>query len=451
MSADKAVFAVNVLFWVREKGLVERVRRDLTTFGKGATVPGHGEQFRFDVRLLDSEAHFEGELMLMQNRGGEANVILISDGLVARDAESRVERDPTTGRARPAAIVDKARRLCLLRPPLLGLIGLHEGAVGHVRDVDCTLSSDGLTPEKLREALLGVALGLRMKSRPPRRDAAATPAHESIRVEVAQSLPHVERGFRTRYAVYGRILRYLPDALMADPPGLDIDRFDSSSIHFVAVREKTNEVVGTMRLVLNYPAKGGTALSGSGAQPPFCSIVHSDWSVGIARRAGGPFRRMTSWTPPEFRPFPILMSTDFRKNQKQVIDETIAGCELSRLVVLPPYRGYGISWSLVKAAIAKAFQLKRKTILLECIPRHVEMYSKYGFRQIADAPHSRPADLDQYAIAMRLTLTQQDVAKRAEMYLGEILGRSRPAEAFPFIHFGPFDVPADVAFSEPVR
>jgi predicted GNAT family N-acyltransferase len=276
-----------------------------------------------------------------------------------------------------------------------------------------------------------------------------TKTHESIRIELAQSMTHVKGGFRTRFAVYGPILHYLPDAMMADPPGLDIDHFDSSSLHFVAVREKTEEVVGTMRLVLNYPARGSGALSGSGIQPPFSLIAHSDWSLATAKNAGGIFRSKTRWTPPEFGPFPILMSTKFKKNLSQAIDETISGCELSRLVVLPGYRGYGISMMMVKMAIAKAYELQRRTILLECIPRHVEMYRKYGFRQIDDALHSRPADLDQEAIAMRLTL--KDVSTRADMYRREILGKLPATRPFPFLRFGPFDVAADAVLSEPTQ
>ena len=128
MCAQDATFPISVLFWIREKSLLDLVRWDLKAFGKGAAIPGHGELFRFDecTRRLPGPG-LEGEdLKLIQNRGGEANVILISDGLVARDAEGRLVRD-AKGRVLPTEMVDKQCRLCMDRPPLLGLIGLHEG------------------------------------------------------------------------------------------------------------------------------------------------------------------------------------------------------------------------------------------------------------------------------------------------------------------------------------
>jgi GNAT superfamily N-acetyltransferase len=167
----------------------------------------------------------------------------------------------------------------------------------------------------------------------------------------------------------------------------------------------------------------------------------------IARRAGPPFISKVMAPLSEYGVFPILLSTDFRRNQKQVIDEAVYGCELSRLVILPAYRGFGISRVLIKAAIAKAFQLKRKSLLLECIPKHVEMYAKYGFKRLDGAPHSRPSDLDQYAIGMRLSMTQNEVAGRAKQYLLQILQQQRD---FDCLQYGPFEVEGDVALPSSV-
>ena len=284
--------------------------------------------------------------------------------------------------------------------------------------------------ELLRDALLGVALGLRMKSPPPPRDVGATRPGESIRIELAQTEARIEQGFKTRFAVYGKILRYLPDDVMADPRGLDIDNFDGGSIHFVAVREKTGEVVGTMRLVLNCPAKGAGSMGESGFATPFYWIVHNDWTVSIARRAGRLFYKRATWAPPPYAPFPILLATDFPK-KKQVINDTISGCELSRLVVLPQYRGYGISKWLVRAAIAKAAQLRRKTILLECIPRHVKMYTEYGFRQIDEAAPQPPRRPRPVCDRDAPDLSQPEVARRAGDLRPRGRGAIRPGRAVP--------------------
>ncbi|MGE5756040.1 MAG: GNAT family N-acetyltransferase, partial [Planctomycetaceae bacterium] len=99
---------------------------------------------------------------------------------------------------------------------------------------------------------------------------------------------------------------------------------------------------------------------------------------------------------------PILESGEFNQRWSQTLRETPPGGELSRLVVKPEYRGLHLSADLIRAVLAKAFEMGRQVVLLECIPLHENMYSKYRFRRMKGDPHSRPADIDQYAVAMWL-------------------------------------------------
>jgi GNAT superfamily N-acetyltransferase len=324
------------------------------------------------------------------------------------------------------------------------MVGIHEGPTAHLRDVDRVMGADSLSTPLLRDAILNTGLSLRMKSPPPPRALAKVPDKESIRVEVVQSESQLRQCFNVRHAVYGEIMRYLPDEIIGHRARVEIDYFDTCSIHFAGVRESTGDVVSTMRLVLNYPTGKAARLTGSQFLPPFALLAHCEWCKRIANRVGSPFSARVKAVPREFGSFPILLSTDFRRNQRQVIDEALFGSELSRLVILPAYRGYGISRTLINAAIAKAAQLKRRSLLLECVPKHVEMYAKHGFKRLDGAPHSRPSDLDQYAIGMRLCLVQNDVANRARLFLQQILEKK---DDFQFVHYGPFDVPPDVPLS----
>ena len=444
--SQEATFRVSALFFVQDKGLRDRIRQDLKAFERSAPVEGHDETFRIAAKFLETENDLRGELKLLLVRNVPTTIILISDRLIVRDLPGHVVRD-TRGRACPGPIVHDVRRQFLISPHLVGMVGLHEGPAKHVRDIDRTASVDDLTNGALRDSILNVALSLRMKAPPPPRNGEQMPAGESIRIETVQSETQLRRCFAIRHAVYGRIMRYLPDEIIEHRAKIEIDRFDTRSIHFAAVRDRTEDVVGTMRLVLNYPNPRSRSANGSGVFLPFALRAHEWWCQMIARRAGPPFVSKVMAPLSEYGVFPILLSTDFRRNQKQVIDEALHGCELSRLVILPAYRGFGISRVLIKAAIAKAFQLKRKSLLLECIPKHVEMYAKYGFKRLDGAPHSRPSDLDQYAIGMRLSMTQNEVAGRAKQYLLQILQQQRD---FDCLQYGPFEVEGDVALPSSV-
>ena len=146
-------------------------------------------------------------------------------------------------------------------------------------------------------------------------------------------------------------------------------------------------------------------------------------------------------------PLPILESTEFDRRWSEVLRETSPGAELSRLVVKPEYRGLGISRDLVRAVLAKSIEMRRRVVLLECIPTHEDMYKKYGFRRMDGDPHSRPTDLDQYAIAMWIKFDDQSaLADNLEILLGKLSLGLNP-------RFGPIDtqLPGDVRFRfEPV-
>jgi predicted N-acetyltransferase YhbS len=134
-------------------------------------------------------------------------------------------------------------------------------------------------------------------------------------------------------------------------------------------------------------------------------------------------------------PLPILESSDFDSRWSRVLKETSPGAELSRLVVKPEYRGLHISVDLVRAVLAKSVEMQRRVLLLECIPAHEGMYSRYGFRRMDGDPHTRPTDLDLYAVALWIRLDeQQSLVDSAEKLLAKLKMGLLP-------RFGPIDTP----------
>ena len=89
-----------------------------------------------------------------------------------------------------------------------------------------------------------------------------------------------------------------------------------------------------------------------------------------------------------------------------------SGGEISRVVVSPLHRGLGVSALLMRAVISAAFHLKKKFLLLECVPAHAKMYAKYGF-QLIEGHHCRAQEQDQVAVGMLLSLDDHPFYNKA--------------------------------------
>ena len=265
------------------------------------------------------------------------------------------------------------------------MVALAESPVARVSDVDVTLARES-DRVALRDAIVKAATGLRLKAPPPTRADAG--ASGKVRVEAVQSMDQLRDCLALRKKVYG-LMSYLPDKIVADPGGIEMDGYDIGAIHLAAMRGP--EVVGTARLVAELPADANS-ISGISFEALHTFCKHREWSQKIARRAGRHVREQALNRP--FFPLPILQSSDFSERWAEMLEQTSPGAELSRLVVAPACRGLGISALLIRAVIAKAFQIHRRVLLLECIPTHVPMYARYGFKPLSDDLHSRPTDLD---------------------------------------------------------
>jgi predicted GNAT family N-acyltransferase len=212
-------------------------------------------------------------------------------------------------------------------------------------------------------------MGLWLKS-PPTFDATAFGTSDAIQVKSVESETDIKRCLTLRYH------------------------------HFIATRTKTGEIVGTTRLVVQdvplyqHDSVVGTPSRTLAAQRSWCRrIAESISTTAFTERLQHPY----------FSPLPILQSSDFRDKCGALLLNIASGCELSRVVVAPAYRGIGASRLLVRAAIAAAVDLGKSFVLLECVRSHAAMYAQYGF-ELIEGHHCRAQELDQVAVGMKLDL-----------------------------------------------
>jgi hypothetical protein len=436
--ARPACFKVMLLFLIGDETLRARIRPEDGEFGEGESVVGHGEVFQFSVECVGDDDELDRRLALLRMRETPGRFVLISDRLTARDRR---------GKLGPSPLVARVREPLRTSRHLGGLVALVEGPATRVSDVDRVVSR-AAGRAALREAIVGAATALRLKAPPSPRPEGTGPT--GVTVQAVQSPEQLRRCLALRRQVYG-LLGYLPDAVMADPSGLELDAYDVGSIHFAALR--AGEVVGTVRLVPELPVPSDSNPKNSSSSDisftaQHTHAVHARWCKAIARKTGKALRGRVASRP--FMPLPILESTEFESRWLQALQRTSPGAELSRLVVAPHCRGLHISGLLIRAAIAKTIQMRRRILLLECIPTHEAMYGKYGFRRLTlrdpDGrpldprwyPHSRPTDLDQYAVALGFPLHWEGrAAEAAQELLAKILMGLSPS-------FGLFDVPLEV-------
>jgi predicted GNAT family N-acyltransferase len=205
-----------------------------------------------------------------------------------------------------------------------------------------------------------------------------------------------------RHRVYN-LMGYL-DEEMSSNSIIELDMFDKSGLHFVATEHPDGPIVGTMRLVF---AKLPRLVTDSvvGTSPHEINRRQQRLFDGaiVQAKSESLRARYHQWSPV---PFPIFHNTNFLEKCPEFPRTALKsrkGVELGRLVVEPDRRGKGIAGMLIRTGIATAFNVGMSYIVLECIPAHVSMYKKYGFR-VMQGHHVRERILDQVAIGMKLEL-----------------------------------------------
>jgi predicted GNAT family N-acyltransferase len=175
--------------------------------------------------------------------------------------------------------------------------------------------------------------------------------------------------YRLRYDVYSA-LGYLQ---RSNPSGLEIDPYDAYSIPLGAFDPVSGEMIGTLRLITVE------------LQPDYEHLIHGvlggSADDALARRVLSP------------RPYrlPSMISSEIARQIAAFKPEGFAVRELSRTIVRPGRRGVGVSRRLMELGLAYATRRAPAVLIGSCLPEHVGMYARYGYRKL---PHT---GLDHFA------------------------------------------------------
>ncbi len=346
---------------------------------------GHQEQFQFKFRYVKEEALVsEAEQFLKQS--ASRFLIVVADSFQGGESQNYA-RQIRTLFSRPSEYY-------------CGLIGLSRGSSARVHDLDRVLDLTVLAESKFVRELTRTADGLRLKA-PPAKSIIAT---EPVLIRLVQTKEEMRKCLHLRHLIYNR-MHYLSDEIAGHPSELELDAYDlfdkehgTGGIHFLAWSPTLGEVVGTARLIVPRVFEFSDASSVLGDPPEQILFRQAEFIRQIVAESDSDDVLYQAITRKIFNRMPVLQAANL---QDISLLRGIGLAEISRVIVSPRYRGCGLGALLVRALVAAAIDLQKPNVVLECIPAHVPMYEKFGFRPI-DGASGQDESLDQEAIAMIL-------------------------------------------------
>jgi predicted GNAT family N-acyltransferase len=359
---------------------------------KEEPIMGSAACLKFAVQHVDGTDHL---LRLINEAVGQSQpgrIVLLAEELAIKKDEGW-EATP---------LVRQIREIFIRNPNhLCGLIALLNDHPHRISDIDAVLKIDDVTPELLKRKLVQVSTRLWLKS--PVGALSSLANQDAYRVRCIESAAEMKECFQLRHRVYDE-LGYLEELISRSASAIDMDSFDTKAIHFAAVDHRSGQFVGTARLVTTVSQHMGQTVIGD---PWRVVRNHASWARAIARQALVKEDRIFHEKIHQSTelPFPILFNSGFGTKYRAFMNQypPALGGEVSRVIVSPLHRGLGISALLMRAVISAAFHLRKKFLLLECVPAHAKMYEKYGFRLI-EGHHCRAQEQDQVAVGMLLNL-----------------------------------------------
>ncbi len=374
--------------------------------------------FRFSVRHVEDPDAVAPAIRAAQQR--QRALILVSDRLAVAASEGYAP-SPFAIRCRDAinSGLDSAG----------AMMALIEGDVVKTRDIVGMVDvRQAHVLEAIREEVRRVADGIWLKTSVRLPDTRTDT--DAIRVGLATQLKSLVSAFHLRHRVY-KTLGYLDERMAEDPGALELDQFDTGALHFVAVDSREG-VVGTARLITDVSQAGSSFVPSLARimKRQIGSITHIAESEPLGDDTSVALRRDRIRNRP-FTPFPILENSDFGDRWPEFLHQySAADCgELSRLVVAPRYRGLGVAAMLIRAVIAFAADMQKRYLILECVPQHVHMYERFGFRTL-EGHHCRAQDVDQIAIGMALDLKAAANVADGDLKMLQFTGRELKQSPF---------------------
>lgn len=394
-------FDVSVVVAAQEGNLGSIIRQNQLYFEREEPIIDTPASLKLNIFDLGERASLLNRMTQAAQRPSPQRFVVLSDALVKGKGEQAHASELAS--AIRSIFIDHSEHLC-------GLVGLVRGECPRTTDIDKTIDVGSLEAGRLKKTIVAVANGLWLKScvRPQEEMS----HRDAISINLVQSEEELRECLALRHRVYSA-LGYLEDAVASCNSRVEIDSFDIRSFHFSATDHNTGDVVGTLRLVMPVARHQQKSLLGYATK---VRARQREWVWSIARKSDAreiEVRFCRKLIEQPFLPFPILVNSNFGEKWPKFLQtyQFDKCAEISRVVVSPRYRGLGISTVLLRAAIAAAYDLHKRYLLLECIPSHAKLYEKVGFISL-DGRHRRAQGLDQIAVGMQFRLDQSPTINR---------------------------------------
>jgi predicted GNAT family N-acyltransferase len=183
---------------------------------------------------------------------------------------------------------------------------------------------------------------------------------KSFVVKELTTVAEVRSAHRLRYDVF-KTLGYINGSTASC---LEVDAYDEYAISFGAVDLSSGEVVATLRLITNRAQSRSKEL--------LQRILWLESDVNLSKKLECvPVSPM----PSLFAPAICALVEQYKEGDREIE-------ELSRAVVKPEFRRYGLSRALMEFGLAYATLCGFPILVGGCIPEHVPMYVKYGYQEL---------------------------------------------------------------------
>lgn len=202
-------------------------------------------------------------------------------------------------------------------------------------------------------------------------------ARTAVEVRPIDKLFEMDQYFRLRHQVYSTMC-YLSRLIEDETGGLEVDWCDTQAVHFGAFArlDGYEALVGTARLIL-------TCRPG-GVQPDLVAeLIRANPVIRLEVEDGVLGTRLPVF---QSQLAPAAGADAGRRVLADLFDrvmrdDAVVG-EVSRVIVVPEYRGRGLSRELTAAAVRAAADRAVSDLLLECLRQHTPVYAGVGFREL---------------------------------------------------------------------
>ena len=414
MIATTEDFQVSLLFALSDLKLSAGLDQFASLCERYTSSP-QGFRVNMSVEFVDPSSLLERLGRSGPGEGGSPPVVIVSD---------RLANVTGTGDAEPSELARNVLAV-IAENRSASLVGIAPTDRLRTRDIVRLIRPDHADAKAMFETVRQVVEAMLYK-RAPARPATQLEHDDAVLVHAARTREQLRACLQLRFGVYGT-LSYLPDAVVSNGTPVEIDCYDSNSVHFAAVQHKTGQVVGTARLALPEIPEAWT--EGFLGRVRVGVETQGQWCREIALEAVNNLF-IDKICLPSFEALPVLSSFTFPAPLRQELGGPDVA-EVSRIIVAPTHRGLGVSRLLMRHAIAASVMLGKRTLLLACVPDHCGMYETgYGFEPIEGAS-VRVEELDQRAVAMRLDLENtglnvaRDLADRDIAMLNNVISDPR--------------------------